>query len=114
MRLLAYLLLVFASVFASLGQTYMKRISRIFDKLTPGELFSNISVYLALGFYLCYFSLSTLAYQYEDYGKLFSVSSLSYIWVLFLAHWFFRESITPQKSLGILIIVIGIAMVVIR
>ncbi|MCS7024829.1 MAG: hypothetical protein NZV14_08500 [Bryobacteraceae bacterium] len=77
-----------------------------------GVLAMLTNLHLLAGYSL--YGLSTvllvLALRDGELSILYPVISLTFVWVTFLSSYIFRESLTPTKLTGILVIVSGVAV----
>ncbi len=55
--------------------------------------------------------LLVLALRDGELSILYPVISLTYVWVTLLSVYFFKEQISPLKLLGVMVVVIGVAVI---
>ena len=54
--------------------------------------------------------LLSFALRNDELSSMYPIISLTYVWVMFLSVWFFRESLNPFKVLGVAVIMGGVAV----
>jgi drug/metabolite transporter (DMT)-like permease len=98
------------TVFASVGQTFMKTGADRFSQTSFVGLLRNTPLQIGLTLYLCGAVLAVLALRHGELSVLWPVISLSYVWVAILARILIHESMSPLKIAGIVVIIIGVAI----
>ena len=89
-------------MYGSLPEQFSRKISFLFDLLLDPFIFSGfVSAVVASFFWMAAMTKFELSYAYP-------FISLSFVLVFFLSAWFFHESITLYKAVGLLLIVAGI------
>ena len=108
--LLRSMLLVFAaSVVGSFGAVFLKKGAARLD----GSLLSFLNSRLILGVALFLGSsvFYTLGIRGGELSVLYPMVSLGYIWTLLWGRLFFHETFTPQKFLGLGLVLVGVIFV---
>lgn len=104
-------MMVAFTLFASVGQTYMKTgANLLFKNLTLGVLIHDTPLQIGLTLYICGAALAVLALRHGELSVLWPIISLSYVWVAIMARIFLHESMSPLKIAGIAVIIVGVAI----
>ena len=104
------MLLVFAaSVVGSFGAVFLKRGAARLD----GTVLSFVNSQLVLGVALFLGSsvFYALGIRGGDLSVLYPMVSLGYVWTLLWSRLFFHETFTPQKFLGLGLVLLGVVFV---
>ena len=104
------MLLVFlASVVGSFGAVFLK----LGSAHLHGGFWRIFNVQLALGvcLYLGSSYFFVLGIRHGELSVLYPMVSLGYIWTLVWSRLFFKEAFTPQKFLGLGMILLGVCFV---
>lgn len=108
---IAVLCVFISSFLGAFGSFFFKRASTELS-LSLRIIIQNYALFL--GFSL--FGLSSLVYLFAlNLSKLtviYPISSLSYVWSLFIGRYLLQEKIMPLKIFGVIFITIGIAIIV--
>jgi len=111
-QILVILIVALCSVFGAIGQIFFSKASKTMDLTKPFELLTNYSLVIGL---LCY-GIATIVYilmlKHGKLSILYPIIALSYVWVLFLSSWLLNEQITLIKSIGVFMIILGVALIV--
>ena len=108
--LLPSMLLVFtASVVGSFGAVFLKKGAAVLD----GTILSFLNSRLVLGVALFLGSsvFYALGIRGGELSVLYPMVSLGYIWTLVWSRLFFHESFSPQKFLGLGLVLVGVIFV---
>ncbi len=67
---------------------------------------------LIAGYVLYGFStiLLSFALRHDELSSMYPIISLTYVWVMFLSVWIFREALNPFKVVGVAVIMVGVAV----
>ena len=104
------MLLVFtASVVGSFGAVFLKKGAAVLD----GTILSFLNSRLVLGVALFLGSsvFYALGIRGGELSVLYPMVSLGYIWTLVWSRLFFHESFSPQKFLGLGLVLVGVIFV---
>ncbi|NOZ80799.1 MAG: EamA family transporter [DPANN group archaeon] len=107
-----------AVAFGSFGPLFLKRGADLLDfklrkNLWKGlqVVFSNVDIYLGLGFYGISSVLFVYALRGGELSVLYPLVATSYIWTSLLSVKFLREKMNSRKWTGILFIILGVALI---
>ncbi|HLK46728.1 MAG TPA: EamA family transporter [Bryobacteraceae bacterium] len=109
-RLFESMLLVFAaSLVGSFGAVFLKKGAHRLD----GTLLSFLNRQLILGVVLFLGSsvFYVLGIRGGELSVLYPMVSLGYVWTLLWSRLFFHETFTPQKFLGLGLVLLGVVFV---
>jgi drug/metabolite transporter (DMT)-like permease len=98
------IIVLFCTISGAFGGYYFKKAS------TGGSLFCIVTskkLFLELFLYILGSVLNIMVLKYLDYSVLLQLTSITYIWTLFISRMFLGEQITKYKIASILIILIG-------
>jgi drug/metabolite transporter (DMT)-like permease len=114
--------LVFAcTLIGAVGQIFIKLGAKGADSSMPWAtvdgawhnlyaMATNFNLIAGYSLYALMTVLFILALRDEELSVVYPIISLSYVWVAGLSVWLFRESVNFAKMAGILIIVLGVAV----
>ena len=78
--------------------------------LDPIALATNLPLVAGYALYGVFCLMMILALRQGDLSVLYPIISLSYVWVAALSYMFFHEPMSPLKVTGIVIIMLGVAL----
>ena len=78
---------------------------------TPWSVLMNQYLWIGLGLYGVGFILLNIAFHGGEVSTLYPIIATSYIWVALLSFYLFGERLKAVKVLGILMIVVGVALI---
>jgi drug/metabolite transporter (DMT)-like permease len=103
------LLMLVASLIGSSGAVLLKlgsaELNKGFWHILNIKLAAGVAVYLVSWYFF------VLGIRHGELSVLYPMVSLGYIWTLFWARIFFRESFTRQKFVGLALIILGVFFV---
>jgi drug/metabolite transporter (DMT)-like permease len=106
----AMLLVLIASVIGSFGAVFLKSGSQ---KIRHGLRYLILNLHLALGVAL--FLASSVFYllglKQGEVSVLYPMVSMANVWTLIWSRLFFKEPITRAKTLGLLLIMVGVCFI---
>jgi len=112
-----YLVLAVVTLTASLGDTFLARGMKSLGPVSlahPAELIHAIfspwvatGIVLLIGFFASYLT----ALSWADLTYVLPASSLGYVIMTVLAHWWLHERVSPLRWLGVLFITAGVGFV---
>jgi len=95
-------------IVGSFGPIFLKKGTK---KLNRKDIFSNWELVAGCGFYVVGVSLFIPALRGGQLSLLYPILSLSYPWVCLLSVKVLGEKMNKQKWTGILLIILGVAMI---
>lgn len=114
------LILIMISV-APLGDVFLGKGMKLVWRMTswaPADLFhfffrafTTGTVWMGIGLLLTFFVAYLLVLSWADYSYVQPASTASHAIIALLAHFVLRESITPTRWLGVLVICTGVFVV---
>jgi len=103
------LLVLAASFVGSLGAVFLKlgaaRLDNGFWHILNAQLATGVGLFLGSSYFF------VLGIRHGQLSVLYPMVSLGYIWTLFWSRLFFREAFTPQKFMGLGLILLGVFFV---
>lgn len=75
------------------------------------SMLKNLNLYMGGLLYLVSAVLNILVLRVLDYSIVLPLTSITYIWTMFLSYMILKEKITKKKICGVILIVIGAACV---
>lgn len=78
--------------------------------LTPTGLLTNVPLIAGCGFYGLFTIAMVLALRDGELSMLYPIIALTYVWVTLGTYWLLKETPNLYKNLGIIVIVIGVAV----
>jgi drug/metabolite transporter (DMT)-like permease len=117
MSLRRYLILAIVTLTASLGDTFLARGMKTLPPVSlahPAELIHAIfspwvvaGIVLLIGFFASYLT----ALSFADLTYVLPATSLGYVLMTILAHWWLHETVSSWRWLGVLCITAGVGFV---
>lgn len=106
-----YALMIFVMTFSgTLGAVFFKRASSAMQISKPWLMLLNWSLYAGGMFYLLGAVMNILLLRQMEYSILYPMTSLTYIWTMFVSALVFHEKITKQKVIALCCIIAGIVI----
>lgn len=104
-------ILIVTTLSGSLGALGLKQGMNELTELTFIKAITN--KWLLLGSFLYIVSAVTNIelFKYLDYSIGFPMTSLTYVWTVFISYFTFKEKITPLKLVSIGLIIIGVIII---
>lgn len=102
------ILTTFSGSFGALG---LKQGMNELTELTFIKAITN--KWLLIGSFLYIVSAVTniILFKFLDYSIAFPMTSLTYVWTVFISYFTFKEKITPLKLVSIVLIIIGVIII---
>ncbi len=99
--------------------TFMGSIASLFLKRASGSnglksLLFNQNLYIGGMLYLFSAVLNIWILRYLDYSVVLPLTSLTYVWTMFVSYLVLKEKITRRKIAGVLLVLVGAVIVSIR
>ncbi|MFW7419468.1 EamA family transporter [Vagococcus fluvialis] len=103
--------LLVTTLSGSFGALGLKQGMNELTELTVVKAITN--KWLLLGSFLYIVSAVTniVLFKYLDYSIAFPMTSLTYVWTVFISYFTFKEKITPLKIVSIVLIMIGVVII---
>lgn len=121
LHLKTYLFLLLMVTFGPLGDVFLGKGMRSLGELkswTPSDLshfflraFTSPTVWLGIVLLMAFFICYTLLLSWADFSYVQPASSLAYVIVALLGHYFLGEVVTVTRWIGIAIICLGVLLV---
>jgi drug/metabolite transporter (DMT)-like permease len=102
------IIILLCTILGSFGGYFFKKASlakSLFD------IIINKGLYLGILFYISGAVLNIVVLKYLDYSTVLPLTSITYIWTLFISRIFLYEKITKYKIAGITFILIGACLI---
>lgn len=96
--------------------TFMGAVASLFLKKASGAngikaLISNSNLYLGGGLYFVSAVFNIWLLRYLDYSVVLPLTSLTYVWTMFLSYFILSEKISMRKIMGVALVLIGAILV---
>ena len=104
-----YAILLIMTLIGSFASFFLKKGS---DFHTILDLLKNKYVYIGGTLYVISALLNIYVLKYLDYSVVLPLTSITYIWTLFISYFFLKEKINIKKIIGIILIVFGAFLIV--
>lgn len=108
---LKILLAIIMTGMGSFGALCFKNITKPDEKLTIKGLLFNKMLYIGGALYVFSSLINVILLKQWDYTIVYPLTSLTYVWTLFISRFFLKEKINVLKVLAIILIVSGIIVV---
>lgn len=105
-KYLFFLMLV--TMIESVASAFLKRTSSSGSII---KLITNINFWAGGTLYLSAALLNIYVLKFLDYSVAYPLKSMTYIWTIFLAYFFFSEKITARKIGGVALIILGAVLI---
>ena len=103
-----YVILVIMTILGALASFFLKKAS-FFSNIKL--LMLNINLYIGCLFYLISAILNIYILRYLPYSIVLPLTSLTYVWTLFISHYFLDEIINKKKIIGVIMIPLGALLI---
>ena len=103
-----FIILIVMTFIGSAASLFLKRASGAENLL---EMIKNKNLYLGGGLYFMSALLNIYILRFLDYSVVLPLTSLTYVWTMFLSKIFLKEKISAKKKIGIAVILIGACLV---
>ena len=99
-----------------LVMTLMGSVASLFLKKASGTngivgMLKNVNLYVGGGLYVLSALLNIWVLRILDYSVVLPLTSLTYMWTIFMSRAFLKEKITKRKILGVILIIAGAVLV---
>ncbi len=103
-----FIILIVMTFIGSAASLFLKRASGTKNLL---GMIKNKNLYLGGGLYFISALLNIYILRFLDYSVVLPLTSLTYVWTMFLSKIFLKEKISAKKKIGIAVILIGACLV---
>lgn len=107
---MTFFLILINTLLGALGSLFLK-FSTKKEHASMFNMILSFDFMLGTFFYLVAIAMNIILLRYVRYIVFINSLSFTYIWTLFLSHFFLGEKITPKKILSIAFIMIGVFLV---
>lgn len=104
-----YLLLIFMTVLGSFGAFFLKKASSHDEAKI--NIVKRSELYIGAFLYFLSALINVYILRFFDYTVVLPLTSLSYIWTMFIAKVLFDEVISKNKIIGVGCIIIGAVLI---
>ena len=104
--MIKYLVIIACTTLSAIGGYFLKKASSSATGVI--KLMTDLNLYLGATIYLVATVFTIWLIQITEYSIAVPLQSLTYVWSLFVAHWFLGEKITKKRIIGIILIVAGV------
>lgn len=109
MNVINYILILIMTIMGSVASLFLKKASS-FKNIK--ELLLNINLYIGGFLYLGAAILNIIVLKNMDYSMVLPLTSLTYVWTMFISYLFLKEYISKKKMIGVSFIVLGAIIIV--
>ena len=109
MNVINYILILIMTIMGSVASLFLKKAS-YFKNIK--ELLLNINLYIGGFLYLGAAILNIIVLKNMDYSMVLPLTSLTYVWTMFISYLFLKEYISKKKMIGVSLIVLGAIIIV--
>ena len=99
-----YIILIIMTMIGSFASLFLKKASNS-DSII--EILKNKNIYIGGSLYLISALLNIYILKYLEYSVVLPLTSLTYIWTMFISYKLLDEKIGKKKILGVLCILVG-------
>lgn len=103
-----YIVLLIMTTFGSVASLFLKKASGSNGLI---NMLKNINLYIGGFLYVSSAVLNIWLLKILDYSVILPLTSLTYIWTMFLSYFILKEKITVKKIVGVCLILIGAIMI---
>ena len=109
--LIIVIMLALTTLSGSIGALGLKQGMNELPELTFVKVITN--KWLLIGSFLYIVSAATniILFKFLDYSIAFPMTSLTYVWTVFISYFTFKEKITPLKLISVVLIMIGVVII---
>lgn len=103
--------LLITTISGSLGAILLKKAMSDISELSVKNVLTNKWVYLGLGSYILSAVFNIVLLKLLDYSIAYPMTSLTYVWTVFISYLVFKEKISLKKIIAVILIVSGVFLV---
>jgi len=109
--ILGIISLLVTTLTGSLGAILLKKAMGDINVLNAKNVLTNKWVYLGIGSYLLSKVFNIMLLKLMDYSIAYPMTSLTYVWTVFISYLVFKEKISVKKLMAVMLIVLGVFLV---
>lgn len=106
--MICYIVLIIMTLIGSFASYFLKKASGTSNFIM---MLRNINLYLGGFLYLFSAILNIYVLRYLDYSVVLPLTSITYIWTMFLSYKLLNEKISKNKLIGVFMIFIGAILI---
>lgn len=100
-----YIVLIIMTIIGAFGGYFLKKATMNIASFV--DIIFTPWIYVGGLFYVIGAIMNIYVLKYLPYTVVLPMTSITYIWTMFIAHIFFQERITRKKKIGICLIICG-------
>lgn len=100
-----YIILLVLTVLGAFASLFLKRSS---NNKSISKMLKNKNVYIGALLYIASAFLNIYVLKYLDYSIVLPLTSITYIWTMFISRKYLGEKINKNKIFGLLLILLGV------
>lgn len=104
-----FLLLILMTLMGSVAALFLKKASG-FKSIK--DLLINVNLYIGAGLYLASAVINVFILKFVDYSIVLPLTSITYVWTMFISYLVLKEKIGVKKIIGITFVIIGCICIV--
>lgn len=109
--MIVYVCLLIMTLMGSVASLFLKRASSA-DGIK--SILFDINLYVGGSLYFLSAIINIWVLRYLDYSVVLPLTSLTYMWTMFLSYLILKEKITKRKVAGVILVLIGAVFVSIK
>ncbi len=98
------------SILGAMGQAFFKTASEKVTLTDPLTWIGNVKLIVGLAFYGLATVLFVFALKHGNLSLLYPIIAMSYVWVMLISVFYFKEDVVALNWLGIGLIILGVAL----
>jgi undecaprenyl phosphate-alpha-L-ara4N flippase subunit ArnE len=107
---LGVLIILFCTIFTSVGQLFFKYSSETFT-LNIFEMLTNYNLLLGFLFYGVGAALLIVGLKFGDLSRLYPIVSLNFVWVTIISVIFLGEKLNSFKINAVILVIFGVVLI---
>ena len=104
-------ILIITTLSGSVGTLGLKQGMNEITELSVKKVITNKWLLIGCFLYIVSAVTNIVLFKYLDYSIAFPMTSLTYVWTVFISYFTFKEKITPLKIVSIILIMIGVIII---
>lgn len=101
-------ILISTTLSGSLGAIFLKKGMTQIATFSLKNIATNKFVYLGVFLYILSAITNIVLLNFLDYSIAFPMTSITYIWTVFLSYFMFKEALTSRKIIAVILLMIGV------